>query len=72
MTRVPFRHRVRHHARVGVVGPTSASRLQAPPNLCSRRGSAMALNTSAIVGARGMLLLYSQSRLCKPDTQMGN
>src|SRR5262245_15068868 len=32
---------------------------------CRRRGSAMALKTSVVVAARGMLLLYSHMGICQ-------
>ena len=37
--------------------------------ICRRRGSAMALNTSAVVGARGMLLLYSHVGMCQAKAE---
>src|SRR5207247_4087180 len=50
--------------------PTArAPRRASNSTICRRRGSAMALNTSAVVGARGMLLLYSLMGICQAKTR---
>src|SRR5579883_1339487 len=46
-----------------------APRCASSSRICRRRSSAMALNTSAVVGARGMLLLYSHNGICQAQTR---